>query len=306
MKYTIDYGCGTATLFTPFDCKERFNILANTCFGIRKSIMGFKILKTEDVACDYFERLEFNGDVYVWREDGARKQLLPDWASDEEWDTDYCEEVAYKPIVEKDGPVLMPIVVDPPDSVITGECDTYRSIREVTEAIEKANADKQPKILDSGDRTEFETGAVRDMREGKGRCDLMPLGVIGCFYTLTQGSESTPSIIFGNLAFFTETGRTDYLYRVLRYFDGFDNYETMFLEVSKHFEEGAKKYGENNWQKGIPVRCYIDSAVRHYLKYLRGDKDEPHDRAFVWNILCAIWTCIHKPELNDYAKKGEE
>ena len=81
------------------------------------------------------------------------------------------------------------------------------------------------------------------------------------------------------------------------------NEQCAFLEVAKHFEEGAKKYGEDNWQKGIPTHCYIDSAVRHYLKWLRGDNDEPHDRAFVWNILCCIWTCIHKPKLNDYAKE---
>ena len=30
------------------------------------------------------------------------------------------------------------------------------------------------KILDSGNRTEFSTGAVRDMQEGKGRYDLLP------------------------------------------------------------------------------------------------------------------------------------
>lgn len=30
-------------------------------------------------------------------------------------------------------------------------------------------------------------------------------------------------------------------------------------------------------------------------------KDEPHDRAFCWNIMCAIWTCKHKPELNEYS-----
>jgi hypothetical protein len=77
----------------------------------------------------------------------------------------------------------------------------------------------------------------------------------------------------------------------------------MLLEVAKHFEDGAKKYGENNWQKGIPVRCYIDSAVRHYMKYSRGDTDEPHDRAFCWNLLCAIWTCKHMPELNDYKEE---
>jgi hypothetical protein len=76
-------------------------------------------------------------------------------------------------------------------------------------------------------------------------------------------------------------------------------YSTMFLEVAKHFEEGAKKYGENNWQKGIPVHCYIDSAIRHYLKWLRGDNDEPHDRAFVWNLMCCIWEV-------DYHEKTEK
>lgn len=29
-------------------------------------------------------------------------------------------------------------------------------------------------LKDSGNRREFETGAVRDMQEGKGRCDLLP------------------------------------------------------------------------------------------------------------------------------------
>ena len=33
-------------------------------------------------------------------------------------------------------------------------------------------------ILDSGNRREFESGAVRDIQEGKGRCDLMPLDVV--------------------------------------------------------------------------------------------------------------------------------
>jgi hypothetical protein len=77
-------------------------------------------------------------------------------------------------------------------------------------------------------------------------------------------------------------------------------FASMYLDVSKQFEEGAKKYGEHNWQKGIPVTCYIDSAVRHYLKILAGWTDEPHDRAFVWNLMCCIWTCEHKPELNTY------
>lgn len=139
-------------------------------------------------------------------------------------------------------------------------------------------------IKDSGERRAFDTGAVRDIQEGKGRCDLMPLEVV---YMLTGGD----GVIFC-ISHFKNTGKTDSLYNALgRFVDKAYNgsYETMILEVSKHFEEGALKYGENNWQKGIPAHCYLDSAVRHYLKYLRGDTDEPHDRAFVWNIMCCIW-----------------
>ena len=96
MKYTINYGFGKAILYTPYDAEERFYTLANTCFGIRKSIMYCEIIKTEDVSCEDFERLEFNGDVYVWREDGARKMIEPDFMSDADWDTYYCDEVKYK------------------------------------------------------------------------------------------------------------------------------------------------------------------------------------------------------------------
>lgn len=145
----------------------------------------------------------------------------------------------------------------------------------------------EPTIKDSGDRTEFATGAVRDMREGKGRCDLMPLEVVSRCINYDKGD-----CVFDFIRMFQITNDTRYLYEILDVFatKAFNaNRYTMFLEVAKHFEEGAKKYGESNWQLGIPVHCYIDSAVRHYLKWLRGDKDEPHDRAFVWNLMCCIW-----------------
>lgn len=157
-------------------------------------------------------------------------------------------------------------------------------------------------ILDSGNRREFESGAVRDIQEGKGRCDLMPLDVVACCYDGDKHGNTYESRILYDLYLFMNSGNEDLLYDILNEDSPYFTREDLFLEVSKHFEEGAKKYGENNWQKGIPVHCYIDSAVRHYLKYLRGDQDEPHDRAFVWNIMCAIWTCVHKPELNEYAK----
>jgi hypothetical protein len=159
-------------------------------------------------------------------------------------------------------------------------------------------------IKDSGERREFDTGAVRDIQEGKGRCDLMPLSVVA---QLLGGRDDGISfdIILCDIEIFKRTGDAEHLFRAAERFAqaGYRSTCSMLLEVSKHFEEGAKKYGEHNWQKGIPVKCYIDSAIRHYLKWLREDEDEPHDRAFCWNILCAIWTCEHMPELNDYKEK---
>lgn len=162
-------------------------------------------------------------------------------------------------------------------------------------------------ILDSGIRRKFASGAVRDVQEGKGRCDLLPLGAIAKY--MKNG-------ILLQIDGFVRLNEPKLLWNALEQFQykafpmgvvsDDQRMANTLLEVSKHFEEGAKKYGEHNWQKGIPTHCYIDSAVRHYLKWLRGDTDEPHDRAFVWNILCCIWTCMNKPELNDYAKDGEE
>lgn len=162
-------------------------------------------------------------------------------------------------------------------------------------------------IKDSGERTQFYDAdgnelAVRDMHEDKGRCDLMPLDVVADMYRYWF-PEIKAGSVFRELYNFTKTGDTGHLFGALAEDDIYESVSDMLLETAKHFEQGAKKYGEYNWQKGIPVKSYIDSAVRHYLKYLRGDTDERHDRAFVWNILCCIWTCKHKPELNDYAKK---
>lgn len=150
-------------------------------------------------------------------------------------------------------------------------------------------------LKDSGNRRQFESGAVRDICEGKGRCDLLPMDVVGHYL----GDD-----IFWNIKSFQDSGNPAYLYKIIsiaatRFWHS-DGY-SMMLDVAKHFEDGARKYGDNNWRKGIPVHCYIDSALRHYLKHKRGDEDEPHDRAFVWNIMCAIWTCGHHPELNEYA-----
>jgi hypothetical protein len=188
-----------------------------------------------------------------------------------------------------------------PEKIVEALCEAG-----ITNAVSAKELKEAMTIKDSGTRREFETGAVRDIQEGKGRCDLLPLDVLAAFYEPYGYNDCNMDVVLEDISEYVSSGEAKHLFNALEATEIYNScHESMFLEVAKHFEEGAKKYGEYNWQKGIPTHCYIDSAVRHYLKYLRGDTDEPHDRAFVWNILCCIWTCKHKPELNDYAQNME-
>lgn len=144
-------------------------------------------------------------------------------------------------------------------------------------------------ILDSGNRREYGTGAVRDVNETKGRMDLVPLDIAGIVM-------NDPVLI--DINDYVRSGNRDYLVQVIRDFSDacYENIYTALIEVSKHYSDGCKKYGPRNWEKGLPLSCYIDSAVRHYVKFKRGDKDEPHDRAFLWNLFGVLWTQENKSD----------
>ena len=110
-------------------------------------------------------------------------------------------------------------------------------------------------IKDSGERTEFATGAVRDMHEGKGRFDLLPMCVL--------------------------------------------------MRLARHYEAGSLKYGDRNWEKGIPCHSFADSAMRHLVKYMDGWKDEDHLVAAIWNLCGLAWTEEKHPELMDIPSRIE-
>lgn len=154
-------------------------------------------------------------------------------------------------------------------------------------------------LQDSGNRREFESGAVRDINEGKGRCDLLPLSVI---------ADMTSDKVLCYIDQYIRSGNKTSLVKAIETFSEahYGSLYTALLEVSKHYEDGCNKYGERNWEKGIPLHCYIDSGIRHYIKFVRGDEDEPHNRAFLWNMLGALWTQNYHPECCDLPFGKEE
>lgn len=160
-------------------------------------------------------------------------------------------------------------------------------------------------IKDSGNRTEFETGAVRDIQQGKGRFDLMPLDILSEVFAVEfadEFEEGSIADVLKSIADFKRTGNKRWLCIAIAHYSQAVHVDLpkLMLDVAKHFENGALKYGEHNWQKGIPISRYIDSAVRHLMKDCACETDEDHAAAFVWNCMCAAWTMAHKPEMDDY------
>ena len=159
------------------------------------------------------------------------------------------------------------------------------------ETPKEAKATPDNPIKDSGKKEEFSTGAVRDIQTGKGRCDLLPLDIVAEFMT-----SKTDKDVLELFAEFQDSGDYKCLVNAAAKFadEYFADRETAVLEYAIQLENGAIKYGPRNWQKGIPLDRYVDSGIRHYMKHLRGDNDERHDRAALWNMLCGAWTKKNK------------
>lgn len=76
----------------------------------------------------------------------------------------------------------------------------------------------------------------------------------------------------------TTTDKTDYSLVL----DG-----PMFERWAKHLTLGAKKYSSRNWMKAegqAELDRFRESAFRHFVQWFRGDIDEDHGAAVMFNI----------------------
>lgn len=165
--------------------------------------------------------------------------------------------------------------------------------------LKKSENPNNPIKMD-GEEAHFDGGAVRYTKNGKGRLDLVPNNVCKnilrkaweSFYA-NEGTMSTSKsdilkaamgysseAVFENVIMFM----TIFLYCDAEIstddsgeetydcpdFDTFIRaYSEMVLDVSHHYEDGAEKYGIDNWKKGIPIvggergGNFTDSMLRH-------------------------------------------
>ena len=62
--------------------------------------------------------------------------------------------------------------------------------------------------------------------------------------------------------------------------------------LANHLTKGARKYTARNWMKANgaeELARFRESAVRHFVQWLRGDTDEDHAMAVVFNINGALY-----------------
>lgn len=71
----------------------------------------------------------------------------------------------------------------------------------------------------------------------------------------------------------------------------------MFTRLAELYARGAEKYNDNNWRKAETQEefdRFKASAFRHFMQWFRGDEDEDHASAVVFNIFCYEWLTKYK------------
>ncbi|MFC8686335.1 dATP/dGTP diphosphohydrolase domain-containing protein [Brevibacillus porteri] len=72
-------------------------------------------------------------------------------------------------------------------------------------------------------------------------------------------------------------------------------------------ELGELKYGDGrNWEKGMPISEFMDSAVRHIFQYMAGDTQEDHLAAAAWNLNCAMHLEETMPQMQNIPARHSE
>ena len=228
--------------------------------------------------------------------------------------------IAFKP--EENNPENDKIVNDHIGDKCNTNDDTVSASDESTESSNYLKMD--------GEKAAFDSGAIRYTKTGKGRYDLIPgdviSDIIGYAIDLFE-DNNTVTVSKADIIEVAYRGEVEDRFKntiinlVMQYYSPadviqndmglpaaevtivsfMDGMANMLRDLAIHYENGAEKYGVDNWKKGIPVvggdrgGSFMDSAMRHLTQYLIGLTDEPHQISCIWNCVCGLWT-LHEEQ----------
>lgn len=142
---------------------------------------------------------------------------------------------------------------------------------------------------DSGQREQFQSGMQRDTQDGKIRVDLAFDGPI--FRVLFRdGPKSDAGLAMCDWYDETLLGRasSDEAFNVIRYIAAYEGgMGELMTRYAALMTRGALKYTARNWMQAqgqAELDRFISSACRHFLQWHRGDRDEDHAAAVVFNL----------------------
>lgn len=68
--------------------------------------------------------------------------------------------------------------------------------------------------------------------------------------------------------------------------------------LAETYAEGGVKYGDFNWERGMPISEMLNHAIAHIYSYEAGDRSEDHLAHAAWNLFGAMHSEELWPELN--------
>lgn len=84
-------------------------------------------------------------------------------------------------------------------------------------------------------------------------------------------------------------------------------------ELVKPLEDGAKKYGYDNWQSGFDTKILLGCLKRHLAKWNSGEDIDPdsesgcmHLASVAVNAIFLMHSMLKDPERFDHRKKRDE
>jgi len=73
--------------------------------------------------------------------------------------------------------------------------------------------------------------------------------------------------------------------------------------LAETYAEGAAKYSDRNWEKGMPASSLLNHAIRHVFLYLAGDRREDHLAHAAWGLLAVMHFEEVMPEMIDLPRE---